>query len=166
MSVEAKDSVEAITKLTASVDPAEVFEVLAGVVMQRLAQRLCSQCRIWYEPTTSELTSLGVDTRKPGMSFARRDHSRAPPCAHTGYDGMVAVTELLYRPRCEGGTNERWPMGYSVMSKLLSERSASIRFDAPVWPACRSIQPPTPNLNGKPVTLVEDSLVGNFHFCT
>jgi type IV pilus assembly protein PilB len=63
------------------------------VVAQRLARRLCTDCRESYWPTDDELKQLGLLEQK-GKIFLHRPKGCAR-CGNTGYRGRVALYELM-----------------------------------------------------------------------
>jgi len=72
-----------------------VGAALDGVLAQRLARRLCSQCKEAYEPTAEALR----EARFPmdGLDEAPTLY-RAVGCSHcskTGYRGRLAIHELM-----------------------------------------------------------------------
>ncbi|MFQ5464916.1 MAG: ATPase, T2SS/T4P/T4SS family, partial [Thermodesulfobacteriota bacterium] len=67
---------------------------LNGVVAQRLARRICRDCKAPYVPDADELARLGLkEAMAPGLEFYRgRGCSR---CGDTGYRGRIGVFEIL-----------------------------------------------------------------------
>jgi type IV pilus assembly protein PilB len=63
---------------------------LNGIVAQRLARRLCLECREAYEPSPDELGELGVDDVQRLYRAAG-----CARCAGTGYRGRIALYEVL-----------------------------------------------------------------------
>ena len=63
------------------------------VVAQRLARRLCTDCRESYWPTDDELKQLGLLEQK-GKIFLHRPKGCAR-CGNTGYRGRVALYEVM-----------------------------------------------------------------------
>jgi type IV pilus assembly protein PilB len=63
------------------------------VVAQRLARRLCTDCRESYWPTDDELKQLGLLEQK-GKVFLHRPKGCAR-CGNTGYRGRVALYEVM-----------------------------------------------------------------------
>jgi type IV pilus assembly protein PilB len=79
------------------------------VVAQRLARRLCTDCRESYWPTDDELKQLGLLEQK-GKVFLHRPKGCAR-CGNTGYRGRVALYEVMpitreVRALLESGTDE------------------------------------------------------------
>ena len=90
------DAPSAVTRLTEMrIDPFLVASAVDCVLAQRLARRLCGQCREAYTPTMAELESAGIPLD---------EHDRLPTlyravgcahCARTGYRGRLAVHEIM-----------------------------------------------------------------------
>ena len=100
--------------LDLGMDPFNFADALLGVLAQRLAKRLCPECKSGYTPTAAELEELAlqycnetaIDTRKQlkawGASHGGADGKitlfRASGCEHcdrTGYQGRIGIYELL-----------------------------------------------------------------------
>ncbi|WP_019895682.1 GspE/PulE family protein [Hydrogenovibrio halophilus] len=65
---------------------------LIGVVAQRLARRLCSECKEAYEPEPFEKEVLGF---KPEEEIIQYRAVGCEACNHTGYRGRLAILETL-----------------------------------------------------------------------
>ncbi|MFI4982713.1 MAG: GspE/PulE family protein, partial [Nevskiales bacterium] len=100
--------------LDLGMDPFNFADALLGVLGQRLAKRLCPECRAAYEPDAAELKELALqycnetaaDTQKQLQAWVGRYGGdagkiglfRARGCAHcdqTGYMGRIGLYELL-----------------------------------------------------------------------
>ena len=100
--------------LDLGMDPFNFADALLGVLAQRLARRLCPECKLKYTPTPVELEELAaqycnetaIDARKQVKTWNARyfgDNGkitlfRARGCAHcdrTGYQGRIGLCELL-----------------------------------------------------------------------
>jgi len=83
----------AVTRLLdMGVEPFLITSTVNGVLAQRLVRRLCGLCREGYEPAPEALRALGLE-RADGERFWRPVGCAA--CDHTGYQGRIAVLELL-----------------------------------------------------------------------
>lgn len=100
--------------LDLGMDPFNFADALLGVLAQRLARRLCPECKSEYTPTAVELEELALqycnetalDTRKQmkawsahhGGSHGKITLYRAHGCEHcdrTGYLGRIGLYEML-----------------------------------------------------------------------
>jgi len=96
---------ETVTRLLGmGIDPYNFADALLGVLAQRLAKRLCPDCKEPYEPTEKDLEELIFEYGKhPLKTLTEEDIRRATlyrpvgcsRCNHTGYRGRVALHELL-----------------------------------------------------------------------
>src|SRR3989440_12169339 len=66
---------------------------LIGVLAQRLVRRICTQCRIDYQPSPDEMALWAAHSRGAPRRFARG--RGCAHCAGTGYRGSVGVFEVL-----------------------------------------------------------------------
>jgi len=100
--------------LDLGMDPFNFADALLGVLAQRLARRLCPDCKSEYTPTAAEIEELAMqycsetplDARKQMNAWSARHGGargkitlfRAHGCEHcnrTGYRGRVGLYELL-----------------------------------------------------------------------
>ncbi|MBF0471378.1 MAG: Flp pilus assembly complex ATPase component TadA [Gammaproteobacteria bacterium] len=109
----------AIPRLRAlGAEPYMLGESIVGIVSQRLARRLCHQCRQAYTATAEDLHYLKLETPavEVGDSVGEKgevvatDAASSPPltlyrakgcdtCAHTGYFGRMLVYEIVKQDR-------------------------------------------------------------------
>jgi general secretion pathway protein E len=120
------DAASAIARMrTLGVDP----DLLAGsincIVSQRLARRICMQCREAYEPSQEQQSAMNLIT----TSGSRPTLYRATgclQCANTGYSGRVALYELmpvhgLGRVLLDGSTDEIFDAAVAAGMRTLRE---------------------------------------------
>lgn len=90
------DSFGAIPRLLdLGLKPGMIAGAIIAVFAQRLARRLCSQCKEAYTPDETECVEiLDVDPAKPPQLF-RAHKGGCPACGGKGYKGRVAVAEIL-----------------------------------------------------------------------
>ncbi len=96
---------ETVTRLLGmGIDPYNFADALLGVLAQRLAKRLCPDCKEPYQPSDRDLEELifeyGEHPLKPLTEEEVRQATFYRPvgcnrCNHTGYRGRIALHELL-----------------------------------------------------------------------
>jgi type II secretory ATPase GspE/PulE/Tfp pilus assembly ATPase PilB-like protein len=85
---------QAITRLIEiGVEPYMVAPAVIGVLAQRLAARICENCKEAYSPTRETLRKYFQDEGLTDVPFFRG--RGCPACRHTGYKGRVAFHELV-----------------------------------------------------------------------
>jgi type II secretory ATPase GspE/PulE/Tfp pilus assembly ATPase PilB-like protein len=119
------DASSAIARLrTLGVDP----DLLAGsincIVSQRLARRICTHCREAYEPTQEQIISMNLVSAGTHPTLYRAQGCLQ--CAQTGYNGRVALYELmpvhgLGRVLLEGSTDEIFEAAVAAGMRTLRE---------------------------------------------
>lgn len=89
----ANDTVATITRmLDLGLDPMLIQTAVTAVLGQRLARKLCEQCREAYPPPADLLERLGV---KPGVVKQIYREKGCEACGGTGYKGRVGLHELM-----------------------------------------------------------------------
>jgi type IV pilus assembly protein PilB len=74
-------------------EPSLLATSINCIVAQRLARRLCQNCREAYEPNDSELAELGiVDSGRDTILYRAIG---CPTCGGTGFAGRVALYEVM-----------------------------------------------------------------------
>lgn len=104
------DAAGAIARLDEmGIEPFMVSGALLGVLAQRLMRRVCSECRIPYQPSLEELGRFGMtgtregeltiykaNTLTPEQIQAQRDQGNiCGKCGGIGYKGRVGVYEVM-----------------------------------------------------------------------
>jgi type IV pilus assembly protein PilB len=92
--VHAHNAASAIERLKdMGVEPGLLANAVNCIVAQRLARRLCTDCRESYWPTDEELEAMGMLERKGEIYL---HHSKGcGRCVGTGYRGRVALYEVM-----------------------------------------------------------------------
>jgi len=92
--VHAHNAASAIERLKdMGVEPGLLASAVNCIVAQRLARRLCVDCRESYWPEDEELEAIGLMEQK-GQVFLHRSKGCAR-CSGTGFRGRVALYEVL-----------------------------------------------------------------------
>jgi type IV pilus assembly protein PilB len=85
---------QAITRLIEiGVEPYMVAPSVIGVLAQRLAARICENCKEAYTPTRETLAKYFKEDGLSEVTFYRG--KGCPKCRGTGYKGRVAIHELV-----------------------------------------------------------------------
>ncbi len=89
------DAASAITRLVdIGIEPFLLTGTLQGILAQRLVRRVCTECKVFYEPGDDILRRLQVDAGQlAGKKFAQGRGCEV--CNFTGYRGRMAITEVL-----------------------------------------------------------------------
>jgi type IV pilus assembly protein PilB len=107
------------------VAPFLVASSLAAVVAQRLARRICADCRTSYRPDAAALAKLGLD---PDRDYVRG--AGCSSCGGSGYRGRTVVAEVLaVDARMREIIAERGSEG-SIRRAMRAAGSASMAEDA------------------------------------
>lgn len=109
--IEARTAVEALYRLQIlGMTPGEISKHLVGVVVQRLARRLCHDCREAFEPDPATLTKLGIQPGRVRELYREFDPAAyttqdskgnpipppvCPNCGGSGYFGRIGLFEVL-----------------------------------------------------------------------
>jgi len=87
------DTPSAVTRLIdMGIEPHLIPSVLLGVVGQRLARKICAQCREEYVPTPEELEQYNLNQNNIKTLFRGKG---CPRCKGNGYKGRMALAEIL-----------------------------------------------------------------------
>ena len=87
-------AISSITRLRdIGLEPFLIASSLLGVIAQRLARRLCQQCREAYQATDSEKAALNIDTQQ---SLTLWQPKGCPLCGGNGYQGRIALFETFW----------------------------------------------------------------------
>ncbi|MEO1636601.1 MAG: GspE/PulE family protein [Cyanobacteria bacterium J06631_9] len=104
------DAAGAVARLgEMGVEPFQVANSLIGVLAQRLVRRVCSECRVAYQPTAEELARFGMSASKDHeitlykankipsdeISALKESGHLCSKCGGSGYKGRVGVYEVM-----------------------------------------------------------------------
>ena len=89
------DAPSAVARLVdIGVEPFLITGTLRAVIAQRLVRRVCTACRIEYEPSDEVLAEVGLTRAEVGSARFSRGKG-CELCAFTGYRGRQAISEIL-----------------------------------------------------------------------
>lgn len=96
---------ETVTRLLGmGIDPYNFADALLGVLAQRLAKRLCRECKEPYVPSSEEIERLKREYGEHPIKPLREEDIKqatfykpvgCPVCNYTGFKGRIAIHELL-----------------------------------------------------------------------
>ena len=104
ISIRAKEAVEALLRLLLlKIPPAELAQVVSGVLNVRLIRKLCDKCKEGYEPTPAVLKQLGLPAGRVEALFQpatgpidpKHPDKVCDQCNGIGYYGRTGIFELL-----------------------------------------------------------------------
>ena len=88
------DAPTSVTRLVdMGIDPFLVSASLIGTLAQRLARRICKECKETYKPPVEALARLGILSSNNDVTFYRGRGCGS--CHHTGYSGRIGIYELM-----------------------------------------------------------------------
>ena len=94
-SLHTNDSFGAIPRLLdLGMKPGMIAGAIIAVFAQRLARRLCVDCKIEYTPNVEECELMGFDSNNPPKIYESCENG-CQSCGGKGYKGRVAVVEIL-----------------------------------------------------------------------
>lgn len=74
------------------IEPFLIASSISGVLAQRLVRVVCPKCKEPYQPSKGLMKALGLNEASSPSFFKGRG---CPECSRTGYQGRIAITELL-----------------------------------------------------------------------
>lgn len=90
------DAPGALTRLTEmGVEPFLTASAIECVLAQRLARRLCSDCKEPYEPTDEALRQNGFPNEVVGQGIKLYRPKGCPRCNNSGYKGRLGLYEVM-----------------------------------------------------------------------
>jgi type II secretory ATPase GspE/PulE/Tfp pilus assembly ATPase PilB-like protein len=93
-SIHANDAVGVLFRLMdMEADLSSISSTLISAVSQRMVRRICTRCRVPYQPTPDEQQLINNELKSPTTTFYRGAGCNL--CANTGYRGRVGIFELL-----------------------------------------------------------------------
>ncbi len=109
------------------VEPYLLSGALNGVVAQRLARTVCSNCASKYYPDENVLEDAGL-TEKTGKAF--RKGVGCPQCHNTGFQGRIGIYEVMEVGPSLRRLIHRAAPSHELRDKLREEGSLALRDEA------------------------------------
>jgi len=72
-----------------------IANTVTGVIAQRLARRICSNCRQPYQVEASTLKRFGFNVEDPGQMITLYSGTGCENCRGTGFKGRIGIYELM-----------------------------------------------------------------------
>jgi type II secretory ATPase GspE/PulE/Tfp pilus assembly ATPase PilB-like protein len=93
-SIHANDAVSILLRLMNMCEDPSLFPpTIIGVVAQRMIRRVCSNCRVSYEPAAAESAIFQEEIKQTPSVLYKGTGCNI--CAHTGYRGRIGLFEIL-----------------------------------------------------------------------
>ena len=90
------DACSAVTRLVdMGVEPYLVSATLIGVLAQRLARKICSNCRVAYQIPAHDLRRFGYKAESEDEMVTLHRGEGCEICAGRGYKGRIGIYELM-----------------------------------------------------------------------
>jgi len=87
------DAAGAVTRLIdMGIEPYLVSSAVVGVIAQRLARKICDNCKISYKASESEKKILGLEEKEDITLYRGKG---CPVCNKTGYRGRIPIYEIM-----------------------------------------------------------------------
>jgi len=77
------------------VEPYLIAATVIGVIAQRLARRVCSNCKEEYQAPASDLRILGYQPKEKDEILTLARGRGCEVCRHTGYKGRTGIHEMM-----------------------------------------------------------------------
>ncbi|WP_075163969.1 GspE/PulE family protein [Chthonomonas calidirosea] len=77
------------------VEPFLISATVIGVLAQRLARRICNECKEFYEAPASDLRKFGFKVEDPAQTVQLARGRGCEACRYTGYRGRIGIYELM-----------------------------------------------------------------------
>ena len=123
------DAPSAISRLTEmKVEPFLISSAISAVQAQRLARRLCTECKEQYKPDKKTLVDLGFPLEENKLPKLYKPKG-CKKCANTGYKGRLGLYEImLMSEEIEKLTIER-ATADEIKAVALSEGMSTLKQD-------------------------------------
>ncbi|KIH78241.1 type II secretion system protein E [Geoalkalibacter ferrihydriticus DSM 17813] len=120
-------------------DPYNFADAMLGILAQRLARRLCVQCRAPYTPNRAEYDNLvhaygeewfaarGMPAYSEDLTLMRAVGCR--DCHQTGYSGRIAIHELLTTSEAIRAGIKKGVMAEELRDQAIRDGMTTLRMD-------------------------------------
>jgi type IV pilus assembly protein PilB len=90
------DAPGALTRLTEmGIEPFLTASAIECIMAQRLARKLCTNCKEPYQPTDEALRQNGFPQEVMGKNITLYRAAGCPRCNNTGYKGRLGIYEVM-----------------------------------------------------------------------
>ena len=90
------DAPSAVTRMVdMGVEPYLISATVIGVLAQRLARKICANCKAPYQVPAAELRRFGFKAKDPNEMVTLYRGEGCDTCRHTGYKGRLGIYELM-----------------------------------------------------------------------
>ncbi len=125
------DAAGAVTRLVdMGVEPFLCASSLIGIMAQRLVRRVCSTCRVPFQPTVEQLAEIGLRPEQAaGHTIYQPKVGGCEECLGTGYKGRTGIYELLTIDESMRQLIVTTPTAGAVKKEALSRGMVTLRDD-------------------------------------
>lgn len=122
------DAPSAITRLTEmGVEPFLVSSAIETIIAQRLARRLCSECKEPYTPDHEAMIRVGYRADNIPKTLYRAVGCKK--CNNTGYKGRTGIHEVLTMSEAIGKLCVESATGDAIRQQAIGEGMQTLRMD-------------------------------------
>jgi type IV pilus assembly protein PilB len=94
--IHTNDAPSAVVRMVdMGVEPFLISATIIGVLAQRLARKICTNCKTSYQVPAKDLRRFGFKSDDPEMPVTLHKGTGCEVCRHTGYKGRIGIYELM-----------------------------------------------------------------------
>jgi general secretion pathway protein E len=127
-SIHANDAIGALFRLKdLGIEPYLIASTLVGVVAQRMVRRICTRCRVPYQPSAKERAVYLDEIEQLPINFYKGEGCNL--CTDTGYGGRTGVFELLIMSEKIGKMLTSNASYDDIRKQAIKEEMATLKHD-------------------------------------